>query len=105
MRAKQHLDVHDLAVGRCERKVGPGIAKNERAKSVYQLWIFDKARDDRYPVDGGVFDIDADGDIVVPIKAKLPVGEAALFAVTVEKPGGVVASSREHIVVTAKPAG
>ena len=29
--------------------------------------------------------------------------EAALFAVTVEKPGGVVVSKRERIVVTAKP--
>ena len=40
----------------------------------------------------------------MPIHARLPVGEAALFAVTVEKPGGVVVSKREHIVVTAKPA-
>jgi hypothetical protein len=82
-----------------------GLAKNDAKAFQYQLWIFDKGRDDRYPVDGGVFDVDADGDVVVPIKATLPVGEIALFAVTVEKPGGVVVSKRERIVVTAKPAG
>jgi hypothetical protein len=83
-----------------------GLAKNDKNGWQYQLWIFDKNRDDRYPVDGGVFDVDRDtGDVVVPIKAALPVGEIALFAVTVEKPGGVVVSKRERIVVTAKPAG
>lgn len=82
-----------------------GLAKNDRRANVYQLWIFDKTRDDKYPVDGGVFDVDDEtGDVIVPIKAKLPVGEVALFAVTVEKPGGVVVSKRERIVVTAKPA-
>ncbi len=81
-----------------------GLAKNDKRGSVYQLWIFDKGRDDKYPVDGGVFDVDDEtGDVIVPIQAKLPVGEVALFAVTVEKPGGVVVSKRERIVVTAKP--
>jgi hypothetical protein len=80
-----------------------GLAKNDKRANVYQLWIFDKSRDDKYPVDGGVFSVEDDGDVIVPIKAKLPVGEVALFAVTVEKPGGVVVSKRERIVVTAKP--
>lgn len=81
-----------------------GLAKNDKRANVYQLWIFDKQRDDKYPVDGGVFTVDEDsGDVIVPIKARLPVGEVALFAVTVEKPGGVVVSKRERIVVTAKP--
>lgn len=83
-----------------------GLAKNDARANVYQLWIFDKQRDDKYPVDGGVFTIDDEsGDVIVPIKARLPVGEVALFAVTVEKPGGVVVSKRERIVVTAKPVG
>lgn len=81
-----------------------GLAKNDATRSQYQLWIFDKGRDDKYPVDGGVFDVDADtGDVIVAIKARLPVDKATLFAVTVEKPGGVVVSKRERIVVTAKP--
>jgi len=80
-----------------------GLAANDRTKAQYQLWIFDKTQD--YPVDGGVFDATPNaegGEIVVPIHSKLPVGAPTLFAVTVEKPGGVVVSKRERIVVTAK---
>jgi hypothetical protein len=40
--------------------------------------------------------------VVVPIHATLPVNAPALFAVTLEKPGGVVVSKRDRIVVTAK---
>lgn len=80
-----------------------GLAPNDRARWQYQLWIFDKARDERYPVDGGVFDIPANGgEVLVPIRARLPVGDAVLFAVTVEKAGGVVVSTRERIAVLAK---
>lgn len=68
----------------------------------YQLWIFDGTRDERFPIDGGVFDVPASGEVVIPITAKLPVREATIFAVTIEKPGGVVVSSRERIVVLAK---
>ena len=83
-----------------------GLAKNDATKAQYQLWIFDKGREDKYPVDGGVFDIDSEtGDVIVAIKARLQVDKAALFAVTVERPGGVVVSKRERIVVTAKPTG
>jgi hypothetical protein len=35
----------------------------------------------------------------VPIHAALPVRAAKAFAVTVEKPGGVVVSAREHVVL------
>jgi hypothetical protein len=79
-----------------------GLAANDPDTWQYQLWIFDAERDERYPVDGGVFDIPAGAtEVVVPIRAKIPVGDAVLFAVTVEKPGGVVVSSRERIVVLA----
>jgi hypothetical protein len=80
-----------------------GLAPNDPAKTQYQLWIFDKQRDERYPVDGGVFDVGSNGEVIVAISAKLPVGELALFAVTVEPPGGVVVSKRDRIVVTAAP--
>jgi hypothetical protein len=77
-----------------------GLAANDPAVHQYQLWIFDGARDQRYPVDGGVFDIPANAhEIIVPIHAALAVVKAAAFAVTVERPGGVVVSGREHIVV------
>lgn len=83
-----------------------GLAANDPKSVQYQLWIFDKHRDERFPVDGGVFDVAAgDGDVVVPIKKSLAVGKATLFAVTAEKPGGVVVSKRERIVVTAAAKG
>lgn len=80
-----------------------GLAQNDPKQSQYQLWIFDRERDERYPVDGGVFDVGPGGEVVVPIAAKVKVGSAKLFAVTVEKPGGVVVSQRERIVTTATP--
>jgi hypothetical protein len=80
-----------------------GLAPNASKAWQYQLWIFDGTRDERYPVDGGVFDIPAGAsEVLVPIRARLAVGEAVLFAVTVEQPGGVVVSSRERIAVLAK---
>lgn len=80
-----------------------GLEANDPTVSQYQLWIFDEARDERFPVDGGVFDIPADGaDVLVPIRAAVPVTKATLFAVTVERPGGVVVSDRERIVLVAQ---
>jgi hypothetical protein len=78
-----------------------GLKPNDPTQYQYQLWIFDKTRDQAFPVDGGVFDVSSDGEVIVPISPKLHVNELAMFAVTVEKPGGVVVSKRERIVVTA----
>jgi len=79
-----------------------GLKRNDANEARYQLWIFDQKRDDRYPVDGGLFDIDSEtGDMIIPIEAKLPVLDPSLFAVTVEHPKGVVVSNRERIVLTA----
>jgi hypothetical protein len=76
-----------------------GLAPNDPSMRQYQLWIFDGGRDKRYPVDGGVFDIPANAtEIVLPIRAALPVLSPKAFAVTIEKPGGVVVSGREHVV-------
>ena len=77
-----------------------GLALNDPARAQYQLWIFDARRDDAHPVDGGVFDVQGD-DVVIPIHAAIRVFEPKLFAVTVERPGGVVVSKRERIVLTA----
>jgi anti-sigma-K factor RskA len=77
-----------------------GLAPNDPALRQYQLWIFDGGRDKRYPVDGGVFDVPSNStEVVIPIHAALPVLVAKAFAVTIEKPGGVVVSGREHVVV------
>jgi hypothetical protein len=82
-----------------------GLPANDPKRYQYQLWIFDADRDERFPVDGGVFDIapaTADGDVIVPIRAKLPVGRPGLFALTRERPGGVVVSDRKEIACLAK---
>ena len=78
-----------------------GLAPNDPAQFQYQLWIFDKTRDQAFPVDGGVFDVGSNGEVIVAINPKLHVNDLGMFAVTVEKPGGVVVSKRERIVVTA----
>lgn len=81
----------------------PELAANDASVEQYQLWIFDSGRDDATPVDGGVFDLPAaGGEVRVPIDAKLDVDQAKLFAVTIERPGGVVVSRREHIVALAQ---
>lgn len=84
-----------------------GLAANVPTREQYQLWVFDADRDERYPVDGGVFDVPAGAaEVVVPITARLPVKKATLFAITVERPGGVVVSDRKRLPLLAKaPAG
>jgi anti-sigma-K factor RskA len=80
-----------------------GLAANDPSRLQYQLWIFDATRDERSPVDGGVFDVPAGvSEVLVPVQPRVPVGDATLFAVTVERPGGVVVSDRERIVLLAQ---
>jgi anti-sigma-K factor RskA len=79
-----------------------GLEANDPRKTQYQLWIFDEEQDKRFPVDGGVFDVDpTTGEVVVEIDPKIKVAKPTLFAITVERPGGVVVSKRERIVLTA----
>lgn len=75
-----------------------GVPKNDPTKSTYQLWIFDETQSEKTPIDGGVFDITGDGEVIVPIDAKLKAKNPKAFAITVEKPGGVVVSGREKVV-------
>jgi Anti-sigma-K factor rskA len=77
-----------------------GLAANDPQVRQYQIWIFDGERDQRYPVDGGVFDVPANStEVVIPIHAELRVKSAKAFAVSAEKPGGAVVSARDHILV------
>jgi len=79
-----------------------GFAPNDPHAVRYQLWIFDAARDDRYPVDGGVFDGPAGRDVVViPVKSAVRVSRPVAFAVTAEQPGGAVVSARDQVVAIA----
>jgi hypothetical protein len=74
---------------------------NDPTKEQYQLWIIDPERDDE-PIDGGVFDISASGETIVAIQAKLKVLKPAAFAITIEKPGGVVVSKQERLPLLAE---
>lgn len=75
---------------------------NDKSKETYQLWIFDENQSDKTPVDGGIFDVNENGEIIVPINAKLNIKSPKMFAVTREKAGGVVVSDRTKIVAIAK---
>lgn len=81
-----------------------GLPANPAGKSVYQLWIIDAERPDEPPVDGGVFTVEAgQREVLVPFRARVRVGAPAAFAVTEEKPGGVIVSKQERRVVIATP--
>ncbi len=81
------------------------LAANDPSKEQYQLWIFDAAGDERYPVDGGVFNVATGGaETLVAINPAIRVTKATLFVVTVEKPGGVVVSDRSRVALVAKRA-
>lgn len=90
-----------------------GLAINDPSMEQYQLWIFDATRPSgelpqfgeglltQRPIDGGVFDINEDGEVIIEINAKLFVQNAAAFAITVEPPGGVVVSDRSRVPLLA----
>jgi hypothetical protein len=90
-----------------------GLAINDPSLEQYQLWIFDATRPtgdleqfgegllSQRPIDGGVFDLASEGEIIIKIDAKLTVQQAAAFAITVEAPGGVVVSDRSRVPLLA----
>lgn len=90
-----------------------GLAVNDPSLKQYQLWIFDATNPtgdlpqfgegllSQRPIDGGVFNIDTNGEIIIEINAKLLVEQAAAFAITVEPPGGVVVSDRSRVPLLA----
>jgi anti-sigma-K factor RskA len=79
-----------------------GLPINDPKHEQYQLWVFDGKRDQRYPVDGGVFNVSKTGEVELWIRVPVPVRDAAMFAVTVEQSGGTVVSDRGRIVALAK---
>lgn len=79
-----------------------GLPVNDPSKETYQIWIFDGERDDKYPIDGGIFNVNQNGEVIIPMDAKLQVKSPKIIAITKEKPGGVVVSDRTGIVAIAK---
>jgi anti-sigma-K factor RskA len=75
-----------------------GMPVNDPARAQYQLWIIDPDRDS-HPVDGGVFDVTSSGEVIIPVQARLSVDRPTTFAITLEKPGGVVVSAGPLLVV------
>jgi len=87
-----------------------GLPPNDATQEQYQLWILVPSQE--HPIDGGVFDVKgvaaadatavpAGGELVVPVAAKLRVLGPTAFAITIEKPGGVVVSDRKRLVLLA----
>jgi hypothetical protein len=78
-----------------------GLPANDARDKQYQFWIVDPKRD-KNPIDGGVFDVagtaDPDG-VVIAFEPRLPVARPAAFAITAERPGGVVVSAGPILMV------
>ena len=53
----------------------------------YQIWIVDPAYPN--PVNGGIFHLTSNGRVALPFKPDQPVKQAAAFAISLEKKGGV----------------
>jgi anti-sigma-K factor RskA len=79
-----------------------GVPVNDAAREQYQLWIFASNQNPKTPIDGGVFDVSENGEVIIPIDAKIKVQKPSLFAVTAEKPGGVVVSEQKKVMAIAK---
>ena len=76
-----------------------GLPKNDASRESYQLWIVDDSQN--MPIDGGVFDITSDGEVIIPIDARLKATNPKLFAITIEKAGGVVKSEMKKFAAQA----
>ena len=77
-----------------------GLEVNDPTKEQYQVWVIDD-RGMEQKVSGGVFNATAEGEIIVPIDPALDIGRVALFAITVEDPGGIVVPDLRRRVVVA----
>ena len=77
-----------------------GLKVNDPLVEQYQVWVIDE-RGLEQKVSGGVFDANADGEVIVPIEPGIDVGRVALFAITIEAPGGTWVPDLERRVVVA----
>ena len=70
-----------------------GLAVNDPKVEQYQLWILDKSKE---RPNAGVFDITA-GKNIFEFRPGIDFTAADGFAVTIEKPGGVVVSDLSRV--------
>ncbi len=73
---------------------------NDKTKQTYQVWVFDKNQNN--PVSGGTFDVNENGEVIVPIDSALKIQEPTMFGITAEKPGGVMVSDLKNVMAVAK---
>jgi anti-sigma-K factor RskA len=83
-----------------DRQDGVFIVRNLKplpSDKDYQLWIIDP----KYPspVDAGVFQVDAKGNVRQDFRAKLPIQTANQFAVTIERKGGATVPNTKEMVL------
>jgi anti-sigma-K factor RskA len=83
-----------------ERQDGVFIVRNLKplpSDKDYQLWIIDP----KYPspVDAGVFQVDAKGNVREDFRAKAPIQAANQFAVTIEQKGGAAVPNTKAMVL------
>jgi len=76
-----------------------GLEVNDPDQFQYQVWTIDANQ--KYPVTCGVFNVVDQNRTVIRLRPNLKIKKAVQFMVTQERPGGVVASSRENIVAVA----
>lgn len=74
------------------------LPKNDPIKESYQLWIIDAERGLAQRVSGAVFNVSDGNGTIVPIEPQLPISKASIFAITIERPGGVVVSDMSRRV-------
>lgn len=79
-----------------------GLPVNDKSKTTYQFWIFDAVQGEKTPVSGGTFNVEKNGDVIIPVDAEVKVTDPKAFAITVEKFGGVVVSKQEKVAGIAK---
>ena len=81
-----------------------GLPVNDPSKEQYQVWVIDE-RGMEQKVSGGVFNASNEGEVIVPIDPAIDVGRVAVFAITVENPGGTwVPDLSKRVVVAPRPA-
>ncbi|MCA9310049.1 MAG: anti-sigma factor [Phycisphaerales bacterium] len=102
--AEQRGDVAGDVVWNDQKQEGylrfTGLAVNDPGVEQYQVWLIDE-RGMEQKVSGGVFNANADGEIIVPIEPGIDVGRVAVFAITVEEPGGIWVPDLKRRVVVA----
>ncbi|MBO6513307.1 MAG: anti-sigma factor [Phycisphaerales bacterium] len=77
-----------------------GLKPNDPNVEQYQVWVIDE-RGLEQKVSGGVFNANADGEIIVEIVPGIDVGRVGLFAITIEDPGGTWVPDLSRRVVVA----